>query len=333
MNSIFLQTHCQKDKLTFDNPEYEKWVFQYTFVELEKDLGASGDVTTNTLFSMDKEVSGFMLAKQSGILAGMQEFEWFLTRDIKKYGTPFQPVKMEIYKKDGEKLFASSKTPEKIAKLSGTVFDLMKIERVVLNLLGRMSGVSTFTAEFVKKARAINPDILVTPTRKTLWGLLDKRACILGGGGTHRLSLSDAILIKHNHICAFGSDLQLPLRKALNATFEIDKNGPKFVEVEVNNPRDAEEAIRILSDIKKKEYPLPCFIMFDNILPKDIAGVFEKIKKGLSSGELAEGIFFEASGGITLENIQDYAKTGVDIISIGAITHSAEMLDFTFRVL
>lgn len=310
IDALLQKTHLQKEKLTLENLSYKALVLQYTEEELQKDLGDGNDLTTLTLFSIDQSKEGYILAKEPGVLGGIQELRFFL---------PQIGIEAEFSKADGETFELG-----KITKLKGTIKNLLKAERVILNLLGRMSGVATLTKKFVEKATAENPDVLVTPTRKTLWGLLDKKACVLGGGGTHRLSLSDAIVIKHNHIRGFGSDVQLPLRKALNATF--DAKGIRFVEVEVSHPREAREAIRIFADFKMKGYPLPCFVMFDNMPPNQIVDTLKNF--GMPIPE----VYFEASGGITLDNIQDYAKTGVHIISVGAITHSAPMLDFSFRI-
>lgn len=176
-----------------------------------------------------------------------------------------------------------------------------------------MSGVATTTARMVKLARKKNHSILLTPTRKTLWGWLDKRACVLGGGGTHRLSLDDAILIKHNHLKAAGVPLKAFLSKA------VTKARGRFIEVEVTNARDASAAAEILSR---------GIVMFDNCTPALIKKAITQIKRD----GFYNKILFEASGGITAKNIQSYAQTGVDILSLGSITHSAPSLDFSMRI-
>lgn len=314
MNRILFvkKTHCQKELLTIQDPRYREWVFQYTFQEFKKDLG-KGDITTNTFFVQDREIKAAVIAKESGIFAGRQEIEFFLKK--------FKNISLRFLKKDAENVEKN----EVLLELKGSIFELMKLERVILNLLGRMSGVATFTKKIIGEVKTINPNILITPTRKTLWGWLDKRACVLGGGGTHRLSLDNAILIKHNHLRASGVSLEHFLRKILQSK-PIHKG--KFVEIEVHNVNNALTAARFFSQTQKRGFRLPCFVMFDNMKSHQIANTLQQIKKA----RYGDRIFFEVSGRISEKNIRAYARTGVDIISIGAITNSAPMFDLSMRV-
>lgn len=311
MNPTIQQTHLQSSKLHPQDPVYKEWVDRYTFQELKMDLGENGDITTSLLFPPDAKGSAHIVAKQPGILAGIQEIEYFLHTF---------PVQKEFLKKDGEMLAAN----DVIVKISGKVHDLMKLERVILNVIGRMSGVATLTHRFTSRAKEVNPDILLTPTRKTLWGWLDKRACVLGGGGTHRLSLADAILIKHNHLRAFGGNFQAMLEKAVS-----EKPNAKFLEVEINDPKDAEIAVKIFIEAKKKGFTIPCFIMYDNVPVEEVFRSLHHIRATYSLG----GIFFEASGGVNETNLTAFVKAGVDIISLGIMTHGAPMLDVSLRII
>ena len=196
-------THCQGSRLTLRDPLYRKWVDQYTFRELEKDFG-KGDLSSEACFPRQKKViRAFVIAKEAGIFAGEQEIEYFFKK--------FPSLKWKFLKHDGIVL----KNQDVVLRMEGPAVVLMKIERVILNLLGRMSGVATTANRFVQKAKTKNRSILVAPTRKTLWGWLDKRACVLGGGCTHRLGLDNAILIKHNHLRASKKSLQIFLEMAL----------------------------------------------------------------------------------------------------------------------
>lgn len=311
-NVLKTKTHSQSSWLTPRNPLYRKWLNQYTFAELDKDTG-SGDLTTKACFPKNKRAASYILVKESGVLAGVQEISYFLKK--------IHSLQWRFLKKDGVEI----KPGERVLKMAGPIYDLMKLERVILNLLGRMSGVATLTRRFVEKACKKNPTMLITPTRKTLWGLLDKRACVLGGGGTHRLSLDNAILIKHNHIKARNQPLPQILKSVLES--RISKKA-QFVEVEVRNGKDAVRAAQIFAQAKKNKFPLPCCIMFDNMSPKKVAKIVAFFRKtGLS-----QDVLLEASGRISEKNIAAYAKTGVDVLSVGAITHSASMLDVSMRM-
>lgn len=306
-------THCQASRLTPRDALYRKWLDQFTLRELEKDLGR-GDITSEACFPEKKVTHAFVLAKEAGIFAGEGEIEYFLRK--------FPGLKWRFLKHDGVPL----KNQDVVLRMQGPTSVLMKIERIILNLSGRMSGVATTTNRFIKKAKTKNRSILVTPTRKTLWGWLDKRACVLGGGGTHRLALDNAILIKHNHLRVSQKSLLEFLKVVLQKA--VRKN-PKFLEIEVRDKKDALTASRIFADAKQRGFPLPCFVMLDNVSPREIAATLQEAKKQ----KFYEHVLFEASGRISEKNIAAYAKTGVDILSVGAMTHSAPMLDFSMRII
>lgn len=298
---------------------------QFTARELEKDLGR-GDITTASLFKEPKNVTARIVAKESGVLAGRQEIEFFLNTSAKR-------LRVKFLKRDGCRI----KAGYTFAILKGDIREILKVERVILNLLGRMSGVATTAARIVAKAKKINPKILITPTRKTLWGLLDKRACVLGGAGTHRLNLGNAILIKDNHLDAFGRNIP----KAIESFFPTGRASARlsqyrarraqpirqkatFFEIEVETSREAKIACTTLKKLQKAgKCTVPCFVMLDNFSPQKI----KKTLKILRTENLASCAKIEASGGINEKNISAYAKTGVDVISMGALTHSAPMLD------
>lgn len=284
---------------------------QFTARELEKDFGR-GDITTASLFKKPKQAKARVIAKESGILAGRQEVEFFLNTSAKR-------LRVKFLKRDGGRIRAGNT----LAILKGDIREILKVERVVLNLLGRMSGIATFTARIVLKAKRVNPRILITPTRKTLWGLLDKRACVLGGAGTHRLNLGNAILIKDNHLDAFGRNIP----KAIESFFPIRQKAA-FFEIEVETSREAKIACMTLQKLQKEgKCRIPCFVMLDNFSPQKI----KQTLKILSAENLTSCVKIEASGGINESNIRAYVKTGVDLISMGSLTHSAPMLDVSLR--
>jgi|Wag4MinimDraft_11_1082651.scaffolds.fasta_scaffold00845_4 nicotinate-nucleotide pyrophosphorylase (carboxylating) len=250
-----------------------------------------GDITTDLLIPDTNISDAILKVKEDGILCGidvgMRVF--FLLDDN---------IRFEKLKKDGD----SIKKGEIIARIKGNSRAILKGERLALNLIQRMSGIATVTSKYAERIK--NYKAVVTETRKTmpLLRMLDKYAVFIGGGKNHRYSLSDAILIKDNHLKVVGS-----IKEAIAS---VKKNIPHTmkVEVEVRNMDEFKEALEAGADI----------IMLDHF-------TIDQMKKAVI---LAEGrTLIEASGDITFENIEDIAKTGVDIISIGAITHSAKSLD------
>jgi len=203
------------------------------------------------------------------------------------------------------------KKGERVFILDGSSHDILLVERTALNILSRMSGIASLTKEYVKMAK----NVKIAATRKTtpLFGYFEKEAVRIGGGDTHRFGLYDCVLIKDNHLKLF-KDVSDAIRKARENTSFTHK-----IEIEVNNTRDAIESAKSDVDI----------ILLDNMNPSEI---METISK-LSENGLRDKVIIEASGNINLNNIDEYIKTGVDIISIGRLTHSAPAKDFSLRIL
>ena len=202
-----------------------------------------------------------------------------------------------------------------ILSARGPARTLLGVERTLLNLLSHMSGVATSTADLVSIANKESRDkIRIACTRKTLPGLryFEKRAVELGGGDTHRLRLDDAVLIKDNHLELAGS-VGACVRKAKERVSFTRK-----VEVEVTNPDQAVEAAEAGADI----------VLLDNMTPKEVASSVSL----LMSRGLRDRVLVETSGGIRRENLASYARTGVDVISVGAITHSAPAVDVSLEI-
>jgi len=279
----------QHQKLTLKNSKYLRQVKRLTEDFLTEDLDDRGDVTTDLLIKKNPQVIAVICAKENGILAGIEEVRWFVTS---------YELRVTSFKKDGSKI----KIGDKLLKISGGIKDILKIERTVLNLLQRMSGIATQTNKLVKK---VGKNVLVVPTRKTQWGLLDKKAVTLGGGGTHRLGLYDWILIKDNHL------------KFPNIQYPIS-NISSFWEIEAKTEKQIDQFIKLK----------PNALMFDNFKPKDIKRILNKYDT-----KTKQNVIFETSGGITEKNIAEYAKTGVDVISLGSLTHSSKALDISLDII
>lgn len=312
-------THIADNFLTINNSAYKQWVFRYTFLELEKDLGTQGDITTDSIFHGEKIVKGRVIARESGIFAGRDEIQYFLVdADPKFRPSILGDFKLDFKVKDGEKF----KKEDVLLEIEADVHDLLKVERATLNLFMRMSGVATCTRKIIDLVKKY--DVLITPTRKTLWGLLDKKAVLIGGGGSHRINLSDAVLVKDTHMDLIDRDFGKVVEKLANSRVDC-----RFIEIEVNTPAEALETTKCLKKyLDNKQIRSICVLLLDNMTPEDIAKALEMIKKE----GLYDNLLFEASGGITEKNIEQYAKTGVDIISMGILTNGVRSLNMSLKV-
>jgi nicotinate-nucleotide pyrophosphorylase (carboxylating) len=311
-------THNAFHLVDVDNENYKQWIFRYTFLELEKDLSSAGDITTSAIFPVRKTAKAKIIAKESGVFAGRKEIQYFLVdSDARFRPRLYGEFKLNFLFEEGEMF----KKGDCLLELEADIQDLLAVERVVLNLLMRMSGVATFTKQIVDTIKG--NDVLITSTRKTLWGLLDKRAVVLGGGGTHRVNLGDAILVKDTHLDLIDRDFSF----VLDRISSFDGNA-RFVEIEVSNPEEAVSVSMLLDKkIQDKKLRFIGTILLDNMSAKEILQIIKTLEeKGVRSN-----ILFEASGGITNENVLEYAKTGVDIISMGSLTNDAKSLDMTFK--
>ncbi len=262
---------------------------------LLEDVGM-GDVTTDNLIESDHQSEGFILAKEEGIIAGLNVAQMVFNRLDK--GIEFKPLL-----KDGD----SVKDGDEIVKLRGPTRTILKGERVALNFLQRLSGIATKTHHYLALVKDF--PVRITDTRKTTPTLriLEKYAVTIGGGNNHRMGLYDAVMIKDNHIIAVGGIL-----KAVNIIRAKIPHTTK-IEVEVENMNEVEEALEAKVDI----------IMLDNM---DVKTMFEAVNY------INGRAIVEASGGITEENVRDVAKTGVDVISIGALTTHVKSLDISLEL-
>jgi nicotinate-nucleotide pyrophosphorylase (carboxylating) len=257
---------------------------------------------TSELIDEKVRCNAAIIADENLVLAGLEECIDFLE---------IVGIKVKQLKKDGEEV----KKGEKIAILEGNARDILSIERTILNIISHASGVATTTSRFVKMVRKINPKVKIAATRKTLPGLryMEKNAVRLGGGDTHRMSLSDMILIKDNHIRILGG-----IKKAIKLAKEKSSFSTK-IEVEVENLESAIEAAKEGADI----------IMLDNFTVDEIKKTIDRLREL----KIREKVLIEISGKINEENILDYASCDVDVISLGAITHSAKASDVRLEII
>lgn len=287
-------------ELTLKNSAYKKAVHQYVWQAYLNDLSNS-DLTTQYFVSKrNRIIEAEIISKESGVLAGIMETEWFL----KKLG-----IRIVRQKKDGDKLNKG----DIILRLKGRADTVLSAERALLNLLQRMSGVATSTHHLVSK---LPRTIKLLATRKTLWGDLDKRAVAVGGGGTHRLNLSDAVLIKENHIILTDN-----LEKSLKRVFKKAKK-VRFIEIELENMKQVLEFVKIC---KKLKYPKNLVVMLDNFKASNTQKAILVLRE--------VGALIEVSGGINEKNIKTFAIKGVSAISSGAITNKAASLDFSLNII
>ena len=255
-----------------------------------------GDITSVLL--PKKKIKAKIISRQEGVLAGVK-----FAGDIFR----LKGCNVKIIKKDGAKL----KSNQIILQISGNAGTVLSCERTALNLLSRMSGIATQTNFLVSKIRKINKKTKLYSTRKTAPGLrfFDKEAIMIGGGHKHRMSLNDMVMIKDNHLLVTNS---------MKGIIKNARKRHKHVEVEVENQRDAILAASSGATI----------VMLDNFSPVQI----KKTITALQKKKLRNKVKLEASGGINSKNITAYAKTGVDMISVGSITNSVKGLDLSLEV-
>jgi nicotinate-nucleotide pyrophosphorylase (carboxylating) len=273
-------------------------LFSQTGAFLNEDLGR-GDITTQACIKRNAHARGRFVAKEAMTVAGLEAAESvFATLDAQQ--------QLESFVSDGEEIEAG----KVIARTNGFADVLLAGERLALNLLQRLSGIATLTHEFVRAVEGTNAQIV--DTRKTTPGLrmLEKYAVQAGGGRNHRFGLDDGVLIEGNHIALAGG-VGAAVKRAKESIGHLHK-----IEVEVSSEKDLREAIEEGASI----------LLLDHLSPEETAR-FAKLARELSPSAL-----LESSGGITLENVRAYAETGVDLIGVGALTHSARAMEISFKI-
>ncbi len=296
-NKLILEFWDRSYQLTTKNRIYKNFVKKLYSILLEYDI-MNNDITTNSILK-NKVITAKIIAKDSGIFAGVEEYK-LLNDDLK----------IKICKNDGDEI----KKGNILLEIEGNAKTILARERCLLNLLQRMSGIATLTKELSK---TLQDKVKIAATRKTLWGIMDKKAVSIGGGLTHRLNLSDSIIIKDNHLKILKGNLY----KAL--IFVSKKSN--YIEVEVESKEQALNAAKIIKSLKSNAmYAL----MLDKITPKQIRSVIERLK----ANSLYNRLLLEASGNINPFNLKDYANCGVDVISMGYLTNSAKVLDMSLEI-
>lgn len=260
------------------------------------------DITTNSLVAENKWAQAEILCKENGILAGMEVAHYIIdTFGLNISNTFF----------DGDEI----RKGDVILEFEGKARDILVVERSILNYMMHLSGIATVVKDTCDKVREINPNVRVACTRKTTPGLqkLEKKAVEIGGGDTHRFKLDDCVLIKDNHIQVVGGIIEAIELAKENVSFT------KKIEIEVETEEEAVRASMFGADI----------VMLDNMTPSEI----DSVLKTLNERRLRDNVLIEVSGGITPDNILDYAKLDVDVISSGFITNSAKSLDLSLNIL
>jgi len=269
---------------------------------LKEDIGR-GDITSNSVLKPNLLASSTILCKDSeqAVVAGLREVG--IVFDLCKCSCTALVDEGSMVTRGNE-----------VMRIKGRARDILKAERTALNLLMRMSGIATETKKFVEVVKKISKDIEIAGTRKTAPGLrsFDKKAIKIGGGRTHRNSLDEMVLIKDNHLVLTGS-----IGESISSAKKLVGNNIK-VECEVTDLQSAIEAINFGADV----------IMLDNFSPQEV----ENATRVLKELGLRQKCLLEISGGISLANVSQFAKSNPDIISVGSLTHSVKSVDFSLEV-
>lgn len=309
---LILKFFQKSDQLTVENTGYKKTISSFFQWLIDNDK-VNNDKTTKFFHNLPAKAK--IIAKQEGIVAGLEEVNFLLKKHT---NLNFKPLL-----KDGNKFTNGTE----IAQIKGKFHEILGYERTILNILQRMSGIATETNKLInlinqRPACAGRPTTndqrpLIAATRKTPWMSLDKKAVAVGGGLTHRLNLSDGILVKDNHLAFVSIENALQILD--------DKYQNELIEVEVTNTKQAFNAISIFNKLNTNNY---LAIMFDNFTPQMTKLTLNNLQKEFD----ISSIIFEASGGINKNNLSEWAKTGVDIISLGALTHSTHASNLSLEL-
>jgi len=301
--------------LTLNNEWYREQVHDLVSYLLRKDLGPRGDITSRAIcVNRDMEVHAIIEAKEDGIIAGIEEASLLYDN---------RHIKIVTSEQDGTRVQRGAK----ILELCGSCIDILETERTGLNLLRRMSGIATTVCSLAAKLEKISSKALIAATRKNPWGNLDNKAVHVGGGLTHRLGLWESMLIKENHLAILKKEgIKNYIQEAIHRAVASPYKDAKFIEIEVTSEKEALAAARCFAEMKAtQDINTSNVIMLDNMEPSQI----DVIIRQMIQDNLYENIIFEVSGGITADNFEDYARTPVDILSFGSITHSVNALDLS----
>jgi nicotinate-nucleotide pyrophosphorylase (carboxylating) len=302
------------DRLHMGDEAYRTAVAALLEPLLQSDAG-EGDLTAQALGVSEGSATAKVIAKEGGVAAGLDELRWLLTR---------AGVSVNLLKSDG----AVIQSGDVVVELAGRRGDLLLYERTALNLLQRICGIATLTQRLLERVRGRNSRSFLVATRKTPWGMLDKRAVVHGGGGTHRLSLSDAILVKNNHLALLAAREEDAVPTAVERAW-AGRRSAAFVEVEVRSAESAVAAARAFRRVCAADPgSCPCLLLLDNMTPEQARGTIDVLR----AEHLHDDVLVEISGAITETSLEDYASCGADALSMGALTHSPRALDLSLKI-
>ncbi|HZI52432.1 MAG TPA: carboxylating nicotinate-nucleotide diphosphorylase [Chitinophagaceae bacterium] len=279
---------------------FEHQLFHIVDEALREDVG-DGDHSTLSCIPPDARGTAVLKIKEDGVLAGVEVAKKIF--EYKEPGSVFQ-----AYKSDGDNMIFG----ENAFEVNAAVHTILQCERLVLNCMQRMSGIATLTNSYANKIKGYKTRLLDTRKTTPNFRLLEKDAVRIGGGFNHRFGLYDMIMLKDNHIDYCGG-----IEKAINRAYDYVQTRTTGLNIEVET-RGIEDVKKVIATGKGKVFR----IMLDNFTPVQITEALQLIKEDFET---------EASGGINLDNIEDYAKTGVDYISVGALIHQARSLDLSLK--
>lgn len=294
---IILKFFQKADQLTLAQPAYRQAV-----TSLFHWLIANDEVKTDTtsqLLKLYSQTTAAIISHEPVIIAGIEEISYLLKQ---RTSLSFKPLV-----KDG----ISVKNNQAIAQIQGVSNDILAYERTIINFLQRLSGIATQTHCLVNQ---IPSSIHLSATRKTPWGTLDKKAVAVGGGLTHRLNLHDGILVKDNHLKLIS------IPQALKTI--LPQIHHQLIEIEAKTQSEIHQIIETFTKLNHDNY---LCLMFDNFSTQEITKTIIKLNN--------QSVIYEASGGINEKNLSDFAKTGVDIISLGALTHSTRAVNLSLEII
>lgn len=280
--------------------DFDQQLYHLIDEALKEDVG-DGDHSTLSCISPTAKGKAVLKIKQQGILAGVSVAQKIFL--YKEPGSLFT-----AFKKDGDEMMPG----EKAFEIECSVYTLLQCERLVLNCMQRMSGIATLTRQYVDKLKGYKTKVLDTRKATPNFRLLEKEAVRIGGGVNHRFGLYDMIMLKDNHIDFCGG-----IEKAIEKATQYVANKKRGLKIEIET-RSLEDVKKVVAVGKGKVFR----IMLDNSTPQQITEALAIIDGAFET---------EASGGINLENIVDYAKTGVDYVSVGALIHQAKSLDLSLK--
>lgn len=297
--SLIIKYFQKSDQLTAGNKQYQQSISSLFLWLIDNDK-VRADKTTK--YFPDEETKAIIIAKQNGIIAGLEDVGYLIEKYTKLVLKPTT--------KDGSGI----NNKEIIVEIIGKSHEILAYERTILNILQRMSGIATETNKLIN---LINRQSFIAATRKTPLMNLDKKAVAVGGGLTHRLNLSDGILVKDNHLALMSIENALQIL--------ISKYQNELIEVEVTNAKQAYKTIATFNKLNNNNH---LAIMFDNFTPQNAKKTIGELQKKLD----LSNIIFEGSGGIDEFNISDWTTCGVDFISLGSLTHSSKAMNLSLEL-